>query len=219
MKPASIAPSILAADFANLGRQVGLIESHIEMLHIDVMDGHFVPNVSLGMPVIRSLRAVTDLPFDCHLMTTNPDSYLEELADAGATLVTVHLEVFPDPTKVAKLARAAGLGFGVVLNPQTPFAAVDPFLEICDMVVIMSVNPGFGGQGFMESVLPKVKKAREMVDSRALRVDIQIDGGITPATAPLARRAGADVFVAGTSVFGASDPVAAITELRAAMDD
>ncbi len=219
MKPASIAPSILAADFANLGAQVAAIEAHVEMLHVDVMDGHFVPNISLGMPVIRSLRAITDLPFDCHLMTTNPDSYLDELADAGATLVTVHLEVFPDPSKVAKMARAVGLGFGVVLNPPTPYEAVDPFLEICDMVVMMSVNPGFGGQGFIESVLPKVKKAREVVDSRALPVDIQIDGGITPATAPLARRAGVDVFVAGTSVFGASDPVAAIAELRAAVDD
>ena len=219
MKPARIAPSILAADFADLRAQVRAIESHVEMLHIDVMDGHFVPNLSLGMPVIRSLRAVTELPFDCHLMTTNPDAYLEELAAAGATSVTVHLEVFPDPTRVARMARAAGLGFGVVLNPPTPYEAVDPFLEICDMVVIMSVNPGFGGQGFIEAVLPKIKKAREVVDSRALSVDIEIDGGITPATAPLARSAGADVFVAGTSVFGASDPAAAIAELRGSLGD
>jgi ribulose-phosphate 3-epimerase len=219
MKPVRIAPSILAADFANLGSDVARVAAHVDMLHIDVMDGHFVPNITLGIPVIRSLRAATDLPFDCHLMTTNPDAYLEELAAAGATSVTVHMEVFPDPTRVAAEARAAGLGFGVVINPPTPAAAVEPFLELCDMVVVMSVHPGFGGQSFIEEVLPKVEKLREVIDSRALPVDIEIDGGITSDTAPLARSAGADVFVAGTSIFGAEDAAGAVEKLRAALGD
>ena len=129
IKPPRIAPSILAADFARLGDEVKGIESVVDMLHIDVMDGHFVPNISLGIPVIQSLRAVTDLPFDCHLMTTNPDLYLEPLREAGATGVTVHLEVFPDPTDVARKARECGLEFGVVVNPASPYEAMDPFLE------------------------------------------------------------------------------------------
>lgn len=219
MKPARIAPSLLAADFAHLGDEVARIADHVDLLHVDVMDGHFVPNISLGMPVIESLRATTELPFDCHLMTTNPDAYLEQLAAAGATLVTVHLEVFPDPGVVAARAREVGLGFGLVLNPPTPYEAVDPFLELCDMVLVMSVNPGFGGQSFIPDVLTKIEKARETIDSRALPVDIEIDGGITPTTAPLARRAGADVFVAGTAIFRAPDPIAAIEDLRTSVAD
>jgi len=152
-------------------------------------------------------------------MTTNPDAYLHQFAEAGATSVTVHVEVFPDPTAVAAQARSAGLGFGLVINPPTPAEGVEPFLELCDMVLVMSVQPGFGGQGFMEAVLPKIEKLREVVDSRALSVDIEVDGGITPATAPLARSAGADVFVAGSSIFGASDPVVAVAGLRAALGD
>lgn len=218
MKPARIAPSLLAADFARLGEDVRRIENEIDMLHLDVMDGHFVPNISFGMPVIASLRAATSAYFDCHLMTTNPDAYLEDLKEAGADLVTVHIEVIPNPTNVAKQAREIGLDFGLVLSPDTPFAGVEPFVELTDLLLIMSVHPGFGGQSFMPEVLPKVETARKFIDSRGLSVDIQIDGGITAETAPLARQAGADVFVAGTAIFRDPDPPAAVRRLRNAIE-
>jgi len=218
MKPARIAPSLLAADFAHLGDAVGRIEAEIDMLHVDIMDGHFVPNISLGMPVIASLRAATSLYFDCHLMTTNPDAYLEDLKAAGADLVTMHIEVIPNPTRVAKKAREIGLDFGLVLSPSTPFAGVEPFVELTDLLLVMSVHPGFGGQSFMPEVLPKVESARKFIDSHALPVDIQIDGGITVQTAPLARQAGVDVFVAGTAIFRDPDPVGAVRRLRNAIE-
>lgn len=214
-----LAPSILAADFANLGAEVERVAPFCDMLHIDVMDGHFVPNLSLGIPVIESLRKVTDLPFDCHMMTTNPDAYFEPLRVAGADLVTVHLEVYPDPEPVAANARTAGLRFGLVINPATPFAGLEPFVELCDMVLIMSVHPGFGGQSFMPEVLRKVEAARKFIDSRGLATDIQIDGGIDAGTIRSARDAGADVFVAGSAVFRASDPALALKELRAIVSD
>lgn len=214
-----LAPSILAADFANLGAEVERVAPFCDMLHIDVMDGHFVPNLSLGIPVIESLRKVTDLPFDCHMMTTNPDAYFEPLRVAGADLVTVHLEVYPDPEPVAANARAAGLQFGLVINPATPFAGLEPFVELCDMVLIMSVHPGFGGQSFIPEVLRKVEAARKFIDSRGLATDIQIDGGIDAGTIRSARDAGADVFVAGSAVFRASDPALALKELRAIVSD
>ncbi len=218
MKPARIAPSLLAADFAHLGDAVGRIEAEIDMLHVDIMDGHFVPNISLGMPVIASLRAATSVYFDCHLMTTNPDAYLEDLKAAGADLVTMHIEVTPNPTRVAKKAREIGLDFGLVLSPSTPFAGVEPFVELTDLLLVMSVHPGFGGQSFMPEVLPKVESARKFIDSHALPVDIQIDGGITVQTAPLARQAGVDVFVAGTAIFRDPDPVGAVRRLRNAIE-
>lgn len=217
-KPARVAPSILAADFARLGDEIRTLEPVIDLLHIDVMDGHFVPNVSLGFPVIKSIRSVTDLPFDCHMMTTNPDAYFEPLREAGGDLVTVHLEVFPDPVIVAARAREAGLGFGLVLNPPTPYEAVEPYIELCDMVVIMSVHAGFGGQSFMTETMPKLERVRKYVDSAGLSTDIEVDGGIDPQTVGAARAAGADVFVAGTSVFRAPDPVAAVAELRSAIE-
>ena len=214
----SIAPSLLAADFARLGEEVATVEPYVDMLHIDVMDGHFVPNLAIGLPVVASLRRVTQLPLDCHLMTTNPDAYLEEFASAGANLLSVHIEAVPDPTKVATRVRGLGMRFGLVLNPPTPFAGVAPFLELADLLLVMSVNPGFGGQEFLPEVLTKVREAREWVESRGLSTDIQIDGGITPVTARRAREAGANVFVAGTAIFKAPDPVAAIRELRSAIE-
>jgi ribulose-phosphate 3-epimerase len=218
MKPARIAPSLLAADFAHLAEDVQRIENEVEMLHLDVMDGHFVPNISFGMPVIASLRAATSVYFDCHLMTTNPDAYLEELKEAGADLVTMHIEVVPNPTRVAARAREIGLDFGLVLNPPTPFAGVEPFVELADVLLIMSVHAGFGGQAFIREVLPKLETARKFVDSHGLPVDIQVDGGITAETAPLAREAGADIFVAGTAIFRDPDPVGAVHRLRNAIE-
>jgi ribulose-phosphate 3-epimerase len=218
MDQVKIAPSLLAADFANLAEEVGRIAPYVDMLHLDIMDGHFVPNISFGMPVIESLRTHTDLLFDCHLMTTNPDVYFDELKQAGGDLAMIHIEAITDPTAAAAKARLAGLGFGLVVNPPTPFAAIEPFVELSDMVLIMSVHPGFGGQSFMMEALPKIEAARKWVDKEGLTVDIQIDGGINPETARLARDAGANVFVAGTAIFRADDPVAAVTRLRQAID-
>jgi ribulose-phosphate 3-epimerase len=214
-----IAPSILAADFARLGEEVGAIERHVDLLHVDIMDGHFVPNISLGIPVVESLRGATDLKFDCHLMMLNPDYYFPALEKAGADLVTIHIEVFPNPTRAAESSRAEGLGFGLVINPPTPFEAIEPFIELCDMVVIMSVNPGFGGQSFIDSSLEKVTAVRNFVESHGLLTDIEVDGGIGPANIRRAKDAGANVFVAGSSVFRAEDPVKAVQELRAEIRD
>jgi ribulose-phosphate 3-epimerase len=216
-KPPKIAPSLLAADFARLADDVSRVEDHVDLLHVDVMDGHFVPNLSFGMPVIESLRATTDLYFDCHLMVTNPIALFEPLKAAGANLVTVHIEIQPDPTAAAAAARDAGLDFGLVIDPPTPFDAVAPFVELCDLLLVMSVHPGFGGQAFIPEVLPKVEAARKWVDSHGLRADIEIDGGITSETAVPARSAGADVFVAGTAIFRSPDPAAAVAEIRAAI--
>ncbi|HSF86466.1 MAG TPA: ribulose-phosphate 3-epimerase [Acidimicrobiia bacterium] len=214
IKPVRIAPSILAADFSKLGAEIRTVAPHVDSLHIDVMDGHFVPNISLGIPVIASIRPVTTLEFDCHLMITNPLEYLSPLRRAGADVVTIHIEAHPDPTEVARRAREEELRFGLVINPPTPFAAIEPYVELTDMVLVMSVQPGFGGQAFDASVLAKVETARKFIDVRGLDVALQIDGGIAPETIRSARAAGAEVFVAGSAVFGAADPVAAVAELR-----
>jgi len=212
--PPRIAPSILAADFAHLARDIAAIGAHVDLLHIDVMDGHFVPNISLGPPVIAAIRESTDHYLDCHLMISDPLTYLEPLKAAGADGVTVHIEAVPDPTGVRAEANRLGMDFGLVINPPTPVSAIEPYIELASMVVVMSVQPGFGGQTFIEGALPKIEHLREIIDSRALATDIEIDGGVDLRTAGPAREAGADVFVAGTSLFRADDPVAAVKEMR-----
>ena len=218
-RSARLAASVLNADFARLGEDVARVEPYLDFLHMDVMDGHFVPNLSFGIPVIASLRRVSSLYFDCHLMVTNPTSLFGPVKEAGGDMVTIHIEVWPDPTGAAAHARSLGLDFGLVLNPPTPFGAVAPFLHLCDRLLVMSVNPGFGGQAFMSGVLDKVAEARKFIDSAALPTDIEIDGGITPETARLARRAGADSFVVGSALMRAPDPVKAAQDLRAAVKD
>ena len=216
---ARIYPSLLAADFAQLAEDVGRVEAVIDGLHVDVMDGHFVPNISFGLSVIEDLRPRTGLFFDTHLMMSNPAFFFPHFKTAGCDMVTVHIEVAPDPTAVAATAREAGLKFGLTLNPPTPFAAVEPYLHLIDNLLVMSVYPGFGGQSFIPEVLEKVTRAREIIDAQGFAADIQIDGGITPETGRLARAAGADIFVAGTAIFGQPDPVEAVAALRAALED
>ncbi len=216
---ARIFPSLLAADFSRLADDVGQVEEAVDGLHVDVMDGHFVPNISFGLSVIEDLRPTTKLFFDTHLMMSNPAFFFPHFKAAGCEMVTVHIEVAPDPTRIAEQARANGLEFGLTLNPPTPFVAVEPFLHLVDNLLIMSVFPGFGGQAFIPEVLEKVERAREMIDSEGMAADIQIDGGITPETGRQARAAGADIFVAGTAIFGQPNPVAAVAELRAALED
>ena len=213
-RPTRIAPSILAGDFAHLARDIEAVSPHIDLLHVDVMDGHFVPNISLGPPVIASLRRATDMYLDCHLMITDPLMYFERLKEAGADGVTVHIEAVPDPTAVFAEAAGLGLDVGLVINPPTPVSAIEPYLDRTNMVVVMSVHPGFGGQSFIEASLEKIQRLRESIDSRGLSTDIEVDGGIDLRTIGPAREAGATVFVAGTSVFRADDPGAAIEEMR-----
>lgn len=209
-----IAPSLLAADFADLGGAIEQINGAADLLHLDVMDGHFVPNLSFGMPVIEAIRTCTTLPFDCHLMVTNPTEHLGALKAAGADGVTMHWEALTDPSTAAGTARRLGLGFGLVISPQTPWEKLEPVAELCDLIVIMSVHPGFGGQGFMPEILPKVEAARRWVDNTGLAVDIEIDGGISEANLLRVRDAGANVFVAGTSIFSDPNPAAAIARFR-----
>jgi ribulose-phosphate 3-epimerase len=209
-----IAPSILAADFAELAAEVERIRPQADLLHVDVMDGHFVPNLSIGAPVVKCLRPRTDLYLDCHLMIDNPGALLDDFARAGADSCTVHVEL-GDPRPLFERMRALGMRVGLVFNPETPFDAVEPYLEEIDVLLFMSVHPGFGGQEFIPAVLDKLRDARKVVDERGLAVELEIDGGINVATAHFAAAAGADILVAGSAIFHADDPLAAAAEIRA----
>jgi ribulose-phosphate 3-epimerase len=217
-KPVRIAPSILAADFATLADDINKVRPQSDLLHVDIMDGHFVPNLTIGPPVVRSIARHTDLFLDCHLMVSDPMWMFESLADAGAGGCSIHVEL-GDPTEAIARLRSLGLQPGLVLSPATPLDAALPYLELIDMLLVMSVEPGFGGQSFKPEVLTKLAEARAIVDERDLGVALQIDGGIGESTAPLAAAAGADILVAGSAIFDAPDPLTAAYRIRRSATD
>ena len=212
-----IAPSILSADFARLGAEIQAIEAAgADLIHVDVMDGHFVPNITIGPAVIKALRPHGKKPFDVHLMISPVDPYLEAFADAGADTLTVHPEAGPHVHRSLQQIRRLGKKAGVVLNPGTPIDEIDNLMDLVDLILIMTVNPGFGGQSFIESQLPKIEAARKRIDATGRDIALEVDGGITPQTARRAIAAGATVLVAGTAVFqgGPSQYAANIAALR-----
>ena len=212
-----IAPSILSADFSRLGEEIAAVESGgAGVLHVDVMDGHFVPNITIGLPVVKSIARATTLPIDTHLMISEPGRYAEQFVAAGAKMVSVHVEADDHLHRTLMSIKAAGALAGVAVNPATPIGSVEEALAFADYVLIMSVNPGFGGQRFIPTALDKVRRLRRMIDERGLNVRIEIDGGIDLDNIGTVVAAGAEIIVAGSAIFGAADPQVAVRELREA---
>jgi ribulose-phosphate 3-epimerase len=219
MKPAAravkVAPSILAADFANLADDIARVADAVELLHVDCMDGHYVPNLTIGPPVVAALRPHTELFLDCHLMVDNPARLLTAFREAGADGLTVHVEL-GDPRPLLDEIASLGLRRGLAFEPDTPYDAVEPYLDTIDLLLVMSVHTGFGGQPFIPDVLDKVRAARKEIDARGLDVEIEIDGGVKVDNAALVAEAGVDIIVSGTGIFRADDPAAAARAIRAA---
>ena len=214
-----LAPSILSADFSKLGENVGTIETAgAHLIHVDVMDGNFVPNISFGQVVVKALRPVTKLPLDVHLMIANPENYISDFAKAGADIIMAHVEATPHIHRVVQMIKAAGVKPGVVLNPGTPVEAVKCVLGDVDQVLVMTVNPGFGGQSFIESTVEKIAELDRLRKEQGYHYEIEVDGGIQPETAKKCAQAGADVFVAGSYIYDAENPKEKINALRAALD-
>lgn len=212
-----IAPSMLSADFSNLTAEIKKVETAgADFLHIDIMDGHFVPNLTFGPPVIECLRKVTNLPFDVHLMVTNPQDLVLPFVKAGANILTVHVETAPHLHRTLQSIKDNGLKAGVALNPATPLSSVEEVLDMIDMVLIMSVNPGFGGQKYIAGSAAKIARLANVITERGLKVAIEVDGGINPDTAPQVIAAGANILVAGSAVYGAADAAEVIKKLRGA---
>jgi ribulose-phosphate 3-epimerase len=210
-----IAPSILSADFSKLGEEIKAVEmAGADYIHVDVMDGHFVPNITMGPLVLKAIRPLTELPLDVHLMIENPDSYIEEFAEAGADIITVHVEAATHLHRTIQLIKAKGVKAGVVLNPATPVDAIKHIIYDIDMVLLMTVNPGFGGQSFIQNVVPKIREVSELVQTHGLNVEIEVDGGVNAETAPLCIEAGANVLVAGSAIYGKKDLKDAINSIR-----
>ncbi|WP_141922576.1 ribulose-phosphate 3-epimerase [Haloactinospora alba] len=210
-----ISPSILSADFTHLADEAAAVANSADWLHVDVMDNHFVPNLTLGLPVVESLHRVADLPLDCHLMIEDPDRWAPSYAEAGAGGVTIHAEAAKAPVRTLRTIRAEHARAGLAINPATPVEHYAELLPELDMVLLMTVEPGFGGQSFLEMVVPKIRRARELIDGGGGTVRLQVDGGVSADTIEQAAAAGADVFVAGSAVYGKEDPAAAVDALRA----
>jgi ribulose-phosphate 3-epimerase len=209
-----LAPSVLAADYARLGEQVReAAAAGADYIHVDVMDGRFVPNITVGPLVVEALRRLTDLPLDVHLMVEEPERHIEAFAQAGASILTVHPEASPHVHRLVQMIKGLGVGRGVALNPASPLALIEEVLAEVDLVLLMTVNPGWGGQAFLRSVLPKIRRLRRMLDELGLAAELEVDGGITAKTAPLVVEAGARVLVAGSAVFQHADGVAAAMAL------
>ena len=210
-----ISPSILSSDYGRLAEELGRMEKcKADMLHIDVMDGHFVPNITLGAPIVKCIRKASTLPFDVHLMISDPYKYVPDFIDAGSDIITFHIEADSDIDKTIDLIHASGKKAGLSVKPATPVEEVFPYLEKLSMVLVMTVEPGFGGQSFMTDMMPKIEKLKAEIDRRKLDIDIQVDGGINEKTIAVAAKAGANVFVSGNAIFSSFDAAKTISEFK-----